>query len=1386
MRLLLRTVLLATFVGLVPALAASALVVLDSRVSDADVLLADTDAEVLRVGAGESLAARLASVQGTFESVHIVAHGAPGVVFIGNRPLTSHSAADMAALAPRLTARASVLLWSCYSGLDSGLLRAIADASGAGVAASSNVTGKGGDWVLERSYGDVSVSNPFAAADVWAHALQPVYVYQVGPGATLDINPLSQLIPNYPASGHDRITVNHTTVPGTTQGVMYRLSGVSAYVWGSGAPNAFQPFTGGSNDHMIFAGNGFRYEANAGATIGANDDIPITVRDATGFNAFNAILRMTIANVFYPVITQQPIQNPQTNPGMTAQLQVAASIPTPPTTGTLQYQWFSGISPNAASPIGGQTSATFTWNVPGGQALGQYWFWCRVTLVGQGFTASQTGTITVTNQTASVASLVCGTTPTNSNSIQYQLDFAAAGPAVGGLAASNFNLTTTGGITGASVTSAVSGLGGTLPYPTWFITVNTGTGDGTIRLNLNNATGASIGISGLPYTGGTVVTIDKTRPVVNSSVRVNASPSGASSVQYTVTFSESVTGVSTGNFSISAVGVTGASVTSVTGSGATRTVTINTGSGDGTLQLRVNQSLSSIVDAVGNQMNAAFTTGQTYTIDKNAPTVTGITRVDANPTAAASVNFTVTFSEPVTGVAAGNFTFGGSGISGVGIAAITGTGATRNVQVNTGTGSGTLSLLLSSLSPAIQDTAGNNVTATFNSGESYTFDRTAPVVSAITRVNSNPTNAVNLDFLVTFSEAVTGVDTGNFSLAVTGSVAGANVTSVTGSGTTRTVTVARGTGEGDMELELSSAAPAITDALSNALTATFNSGEAYTIDLTPPGISIATPTPASTNNGPVQFVVTYMDFTNITLAAGDITLTGTGGVTGDVAIINAVPNERTVVVSNLVGLGTLGISIAAGTATDFAGNAALAAGPSAEATVLGGPPTISIGAPSASITAGGPISFEITYGIANAITLANTDVTLNVTGSVTGTVAVSGTGLVTRTVTISGLTGDGDFTISIAADTASNAGGNAPAAGPSAAVNVDNTVPVITAATAFDVYQGGNVTAQHLADVSDTFSGFAVDVAATTVPTGLTVSAIAADGSGVVTGTVATLSTLAPGAYVFTLTASDQAGNTATADVTVNVLANALPTITAILDQSIAMNGNTGALTFDVDDADEGPNALIVTVSANNQVLVDLFTDIALGGAGMARTLTITPQADHVGVSIITVTVHDSVGAQASVSFTLTVTDSLDAPALAGLTDIVILRDQTSQAFTFTATDPQGDITLTPPQAFSSNQSLILDASIVITGTAPNFSFTVTPEAGQLGTLELTFFVTDGTHTASRTISVEITNPPSSSGGGDDDKDEDCSTGGGSRHWPAFLATIALTLLAVRQRRARA
>nr|WP_225585020.1 IPTL-CTERM sorting domain-containing protein [Acidovorax sp. ACV01] len=75
------------------------------------------------------------------------------------------------------------------------------------------------------------------------------------------------------------------------------------------------------------------------------------------------------------------------------------------------------------------------------------------------------------------------------------------------------------------------------------------------------------------------------------------------------------------------------------------------------------------------------------------PLVQSIVRADADPTVAASVNYTVTFTTPVTGVDASDFVLTSTGtIAGASVTGVSGAGAVYTVTVNTGTGSGTLRL----------------------------------------------------------------------------------------------------------------------------------------------------------------------------------------------------------------------------------------------------------------------------------------------------------------------------------------------------------------------------------------------------------------------------------------------------------------------------------------------------------------------------------------------------------------------------------------------------------------------------------------------------------------------------------------------------------------------
>jgi hypothetical protein len=106
-------------------------------------------------------------------------------------------------------------------------------------------------------------------------------------------------------------------------------------------------------------------------------------------------------------------------------------------------------------------------------------------------------------------------------------------------------------------------------------------------------------------------------PTVSSITRASADPTSAAAVNFTVTFSASVTGVDAADFALATTGgVSGVTLSGVSGSGAARTVTVNTGSGNGTIRLDLKASGTGIVDALNNPISGGFTGGQVYTVNK--------------------------------------------------------------------------------------------------------------------------------------------------------------------------------------------------------------------------------------------------------------------------------------------------------------------------------------------------------------------------------------------------------------------------------------------------------------------------------------------------------------------------------------------------------------------------------------------------------------------------------------------------------------------------------------------------------------------------------------------------------------------------------------------------
>ncbi|WP_373536294.1 DUF4347 domain-containing protein [Microcoleus sp.] len=185
--------------------------------------------------------------------------------------------------------------------------------------------------------------------------------------------------------------------------------------------------------------------------------------------------------------------------------------------------------------------------------------------------------------------------------------------------------------------------------------------------------------------------IDTTPPTVTinqASSQVN-DPTSNSLINYTVAFSEPVTGFDATD--ITFAGVAGATAT-VTGdlTGQNYNVAVTGFTQPGTLTATIAANAAN--DLAGNGNTVSTSTDNSVTFNPVTPYVTAINKLDPDPTAATTVNYQVTFNEAVTGVDAADFTLVTNGVTGATIGAITGSGTTYNVPVNTGTLDGTVQL----------------------------------------------------------------------------------------------------------------------------------------------------------------------------------------------------------------------------------------------------------------------------------------------------------------------------------------------------------------------------------------------------------------------------------------------------------------------------------------------------------------------------------------------------------------------------------------------------------------------------------------------------------------------------------------------------------------------
>lgn len=637
----------------------------------------------------------------------------------------------------------------------------------------------------------------------------------------------------------------------------------------------------------------------------------------------------------------------------------------------------------------------------------------------------------VTNPTAPQAEPISvhlgppSTYSTSTGPVSYTLTYTNASEIT--LSPSYITLKKTGSADG---TVSISGSG----TKTRVVTISNITGNGTLGIHVSPGS-ATNGQYTAPSAGpsNSFNVTNTTTPPVDLSV---SSPSVAATsngpVSYTVSYTNATSVVlNAGHIALNRSGNANGTV-SVSGSGtSSRTVTISNITGSGSLSI----SIAAGTASNGSSSAPAFGPSQAVNVS-NEPVTLHVGPPSTYSAWSGPVYYTLTYGNASTiTLSPSDITLNRTGSADAVVSVTTLNSTQRRVTLSNITGAGTLGIYVKS------GTASNVAGFTAPSGgPSNTFKvQNSGIGVSISPPSVSTTSNGPVHYTVTYTGASTiSLSPSDVQLVTTGTANGS--VSVSGTGNVqRTVTINQITGNGTIGIVV---APGTASSITAEGAPGYGPSNTFSVVNAEIGLHVGPPSTYATVSGPVSYLITYSNADSINLTPQHVSLRTTGSATGTVRIESASASQRRVVIENTTGVGTIGIYIEPGSATNVSGGVAAGGGPSNAFSVDNGsgntgPVTIHVGPPSTYSTTTGPVTYTITYSGADTITLSPADVSLRTTGTAQGVVSVLTLNATKRQVQIANITGDGTIGIWIAPGTATNAGGkSAPGGGPSNSFSV--------------------------------------------------------------------------------------------------------------------------------------------------------------------------------------------------------------------------------------------------------------------------------------------------------------------------------------------------------------
>jgi hypothetical protein len=674
-------------------------------------------------------------------------------------------------------------------------------------------------------------------------------------------------------------------------------------------------------------------------------------------------------------------------------------------------------------------------------------------------------------------------------------------------------------------------------------------------------------------------------------------PTNGTTINFTVVFSESVTGFGDVASDVTIGGTaTGNLTATVTGSGTTYNIAVRGMTSSGTVTVTIGAGVAKDADNFLNE--ASTSTDNTVTFDNVKPTVTiNQATSQADPTKDGTIHFTVVFSEAVADFNTGDVAI--SGTAGATTQVITGSGTTYDVAISGMTKDGTV---IATVPVAVaHDAAGNANEVSKSTDNSVTYDSLGPTVT-VNKASSqtNPASTSPINFTVVFSEVVT--DFSKDDLTITGTAGDTLVGTVTGSGTTYTVAVTGMTRDGTVTLVVGAGVAHDSLGNANAASTTTSNGNTVTYATYPTvTISKADGQLDPTTNSPIHYKVVFSEIVT-GFTDEDVTVTDGAGDTLT-AIVTGSGTTYDISVSGMTRSTSVTANIKAGVAKDAAGNDNLASNSLSVTynTILSA--TVSLAEGQASTTGTSPVDFIVNFSEpVDDFTWDDVSVAGAALGSpaITPSITVTqlGTSGMTYKVAVAGAFVSGELTATVKAGSVHDTEGrpNDPPSN-SAKVTFDATSPTVTVTQATSQ---GDPTKNSTINFTVVFSESVADFATGDVVLGGTAGAATAivTGSGT-TYNVAVMGMTQDGTVIVTVPASvahDGVGNPNDASATTT-------------DYTVTYDTTrpTAAIHRGAAQAERTTSKTITFRAEFSETVTDFATgDVTLGGTAGATTATVT------------------------------------------------------------------------------------------------------------------------------------------------------------------------------------